>query len=156
MHSFSSPAISASHTFLLEPGTWLLHGNAIEQQSAPIDVKGKILVSWNRDEWFTMATRLIFPGSDQANIDMQFRGRLDPDGQRYTFVLQHTDLGRVEGEGWITPNSIIQRYWAINDRQRRTGFDTLQRLDDNQYRLSSGIMAGHYLISVIDAVIERA
>lgn len=155
MHSFSSPVISPRHTFLLEPGTWLLQGNAIEQQSAPITVKGKILVSWNRDEWFTMATRLIFPGSDQDNIDMQFRGRLNPDGQRYTFVLQHTDLGRVEGEGWITPNSIIQRYWAMNDRQRRTGFETLQRLEDNQYRLSSGIMAGHYLVSVIDAAIER-
>jgi hypothetical protein len=150
-----SPLLLVSHTFLLEPGTWLLQGNWIERQQQPTDVKGKTLISWNRDSWFTMATRLIFPGSTQENIDLQFRGRFDTDDRRYTFVLQHTSLGRVEGEGWIAPDSIIQRYWAIGDKQRRTGFETLHRVDDNKYLLSSGIMAGHYLISAMEATVER-
>lgn len=145
-----------SHSFLLEPGTWLLQGNWIERQSLPIDVKGKILVSWNRDMWFTMVQRLIFPSSEHDNVDLQFRGRFDADDRRYTFVLQHTVLGKVEGEGWIAPDSIIQRYWAIGDKQRRTGFETLHRVDDRKYLLSSGIMAGHYLISAMEATVDRA
>ena len=73
-----------------------------------------------------------------------------------TYVLQHTELGRVEGEGWIAPESIIQRYWALGDRQRRSGFETLYRVADDRYHFSSGIMAGHYLTSALEAIIERA
>jgi hypothetical protein len=144
-----------NHTFLLEPGAWLLQGNWIERTTPPIGVKGKILVSWNRDGWFTMAMRLIFPDTDREQIDIQSRGRFDADDRRYTFVLQHTQLGKVEGEGWIAPDSIIQRYWAINDKQRRTGFDTLHQLSDDKYLLSNGIMVGHYLNSAMDATVER-
>jgi hypothetical protein len=145
-----------NHTFLVEPGAWLLQGNWIERDAPPIDVKGKILVSWNRDDWFTMAQRLIYPTTEHDNIDLQFKGRFDTDDRRYTFVLQHTVLGKVEGEGWIAPDSIIQRYWAIGDKQRRTGFETLHRLNEDKYLLSSGIMAGHYLTSAMEATVERA
>jgi hypothetical protein len=145
-----------NHTFLMEPGTWMLQGNWLERNDLSIPVKGKILVSWNRDAWFTMAMRLIFPGSEEhAPIDFQFRGRFDQGDRRYTFVLQHTELGRVEGEGWIAPESIIQRYWALGDKQRRTGFETLHRLADDKYLWSSGIMSGHYLSSAMEATIER-
>jgi hypothetical protein len=121
----------------------------------PIGVKGKILVGWNRDDWFTMAMRLIFPETEREAIDFQYRGRFDQGDRRYTFVLQSTLLGRVEGEGWIAPDSVIQRYWAIDDKQRRTGFETLYQLADDRYLLSSGIMAGHYLTSAMEATLER-
>jgi hypothetical protein len=144
-----------SHTFLMEPGTWVLQGNWLERNGMPIGVKGKILVGWNRDDWFTMAMRLIFPDTERESIDFQYRGRFDQGDRRYTFVLQSTLLGRVEGEGWIAPDSVIQRYWAIDDKQRRTGFETLYQLADNRYLLSSGIMAGHYLTSAMEATLER-
>jgi hypothetical protein len=144
-----------SHTFLMEPGTWVLQGNWLERNGMPIGVKGKILVGWNRDDWFTMAMRLIFPETERESIDFQYRGRFDQGDRRYTFVLQSTLLGRVEGEGWIAPDSVIQRYWAIDDKQRRTGFETLYQLADDRYLLSSGIMAGHYLTSAMEATLER-
>jgi hypothetical protein len=144
-----------SHTFLMEPGTWALQGNWLERNGMPIGVKGKILVGWNRDDWFTMAMRLIFPETEREAIDFQYRGRFDQGDRRYTFVLQSTLLGRVEGEGWIAPDSVIQRYWAIDDKQRRTGFETLYQLADDRYLLSSGIMAGHYLTSAMEATLER-
>ncbi len=121
----------------------------------PITVKGRTLIAWSRDDWFTMVTKLIFPEAEMETISQQYRGRLDSDERQYTFVLQHSLLGRVEGEGWITPESIIQRYWVLGDRQRRTGFETLRRIDENQYYLSSGIMAGHYLTSAMEAILSR-
>jgi hypothetical protein len=121
----------------------------------PVLVKGRILIAWSRDDWFTMVTKLIFPEAQIETISQQYRGRLDTGERRYTFVLQHSLLGRVEGEGWIAPESIIQRYWVLNDRQRRTGFETLHRLANDQYYLSSGIMAGHYLTSAMEATLER-
>lgn len=144
-----------THTFLMEAGRWTLQGNWLERDGMPIVVKGKTLVGWGRDDWFTMVTKLVFPGSDREEISFQYRGRLDAGERQYTFVLQHSLLGRVEGEGWIAPDSIVQRYWVLGDRQRRSGFETLHRLDDGRYYLSSGIMAGHYLTSAMEATLER-
>lgn len=122
----------------------------------PVPVKGKIIITWSRDDWFNMVMRLVFADEDHENIDFQYRGRFDTGNQRYTYVLQHTELGRVEGEGWIAPDSIIQRYWALGDRQRRSGFETLYRVTDDRYHFSSGILAGHYLNSALEAIVERA
>ena len=95
----------------------------IEHNGVPITVKGKTLVSWNRTDWFGMVTKLLFPGGDREEIILQYRGHLNSDERQYTFILQHSELGRVEGEGWIAPQSIVQRYWVLGDeRLRRTGF----------------------------------
>jgi hypothetical protein len=144
-----------SHTFLLESGTWTLQGTWLDKGAMPVPVKGKIIITWSRDDWFNMVMRLVFADDDHENIDFQYRGRFDTGNQRYTYVLQHTELGRVEGEGWIAPDSIIQRYWALGDRQRRSGFETLYRVTDDRYHFSSGILAGHYLNSALEAIIER-
>ena len=143
------------HSFLVEPGRWSLKGNWLERDSLPVTVEGRILVAWSRDYWFTMATKLVFPNKELQDITLQYKGRLASSDRQYTFVLQHSFLGRVEGEGWVAPDSIVQRYWVLSDRQRRTGFETLYRLTPDQYHLSSGIMAGHYLINTMEAVIER-
>nr|WP_275994396.1 hypothetical protein [Argonema antarcticum] len=121
----------------------------------PVNVKGLTLVAWGRDNWFTMVTKLVFPDSDREEISLQYRGRLDAGERQYTFVLQHSLLGRVEGEGWIAQESIVQRYWVLGDRQRRSGFETLHRVNENQYYISSSILAGHYLTSTMEATLER-
>jgi hypothetical protein len=132
-----------------------MQGNWLERNGLPVSVAGKTLVAWSRDDWFTMVTKLAFPGSDREDLALQYRGRLDAGERQYTFVLQHSLLGRVEGEGWVAQDSIVQRYWVLGDRQRRSGFETLYRIDENKYYLSSGIMAGHYLTSTMEATVER-
>jgi len=144
-----------SHTFLIEAGRWTIEGSWLERDGMPITVKGKILIAWSRDNWFTMVTKLMFPGSEREDIALQYRGRLNAGERQYTFVLQHSVLGRVEGEGWIAPESIVQRYWVLGDRQRRTGFETLHKLGDSRYCISSSIMAGHYLNSTMEGHVER-
>jgi hypothetical protein len=37
-----------NHTFLLEPGRWVMQGNWLERNSLPIPLKGLTLVVWNR------------------------------------------------------------------------------------------------------------
>lgn len=144
-----------AHTFLLDSGRWVLQGSWLDRDAMPVSVKGKILVAWSRDDWFTMVTKLIFPSSDRDEISCQYRGRLNAGERQYTFVLQHSLLGRAEGEGWIAPESIVQRYWVLGDRQRRTGFETLHQLSLEKYCLSSSIMSGHYLTSTMEAIVER-
>lgn len=142
------------HTFLMESGKWSLSGHWLDRDQAAIPVEGKTIVAWSRENWFTMVTKLVFPDGDRPDISLQYRGRLDNERQ-YTFVLQHSDLGRVEGEGWIAMKSIVQRYWVLGDKQRRTGFDVSQQIDSNTYYLSSSIMAGHYLTSTMEVTMER-
>ncbi|UZQ55935.1 hypothetical protein OOK60_07705 [Trichothermofontia sichuanensis B231] len=145
-----------SHTFLLEPGRWLLQGNWLDRDGMPITIKGKTLVAWTRDNWFTMVTLLKFPGAARDDITFQYKGRLNLGERQYTFVLHHSELGRVEGEGWIAPASIVQRYWVLGDKQRRSGFETIHRVDDNTYFLASAVIeAGRNLISTMEATLER-
>ena len=147
---------SVAHTFLLEPGRWILQGSWLEGDGVPIAVKGQTIVAWRHDDWFTMVTMLVFPPEkDRKNITFQYKGRLNAGDWQYTFVLQHNELGRVEGQGWIAPESIVQRYWVLNDpQQRRTGFETLHRINDNAYYLSSAVMSRD-LISTMEATVER-
>ena len=144
-----------THTFLLEPGRWMLQGNWLERDGQPIAVKGRTMVAWGRDDdWFTLVTMLLFPETERENVTLQYRGRLSVGDRQYTFVLQHSELGRVEGEGWITPESIVQRYWVLDDPKRRTGFETLHRLDDKTYYLCNSVMSRN-LISTMEATLER-
>ncbi len=145
-----------AHTFLLEPGRWTLEGNWLERDGMPIIVKGRTLVAWNREDWFTMITKFVFPTTDRQEITFQYRGHLDGGERQYTFVLQHSEWGKVEGEGWISPETIVQRYWVLaNDRQRRSGFETLRRVTSDKYYLSSAIMFGNKLTSTMEATLER-
>lgn len=144
-----------AHSFLVEAGRWTLEGYWLERNQMPVLVQGRTLVAWSQENWFTMVTKLIFPDSEREEVAFQYRGRLDGEEQQYTYVLQHSQLGRVEGEGWVAPNSIIQRYWVLGDRQRRSGFETFYQIDSHTYHLSSGILAGHYLTSTMEAKLER-
>ncbi|BAT53967.1 hypothetical protein NOS3756_29310 [Nostoc sp. NIES-3756] len=143
------------HTFLLEPGRWTIQGSWLERNGLPINVKGMILVAWNRDNWFTMAAKLVFPGSDRPEMSLQYKGRLHQGERQYTFLLQHSILGQVEGEGWIGVETIVQRYWVMSDRHRRSGFETMHRISEDSYYLSSGVMSGHFLSSTMEASLER-
>lgn len=145
-----------THIFLLQPGRWVMEGNWLDRNGMPITVKGKTLVAWNRETWFNMVTKLMFPGGEREDITLQYRGRFDISDRVYSFVLQHSELGKVEGEGWIAPETIVQRYWVLGDpKQRRSGFDTLHRLDNGSYYQSSVILAGHYLSSAMEATLNR-
>ena len=131
----------------------------MERDQPPIAIRGKTLVAWSQDSWFSMVTKLIFPPqperSPKPEITLQYRGRLGAQDLRYTFVLQHSQLGQVEGEGWIAPDSIVQGFWALGDRERRHGFETMHRLNGDCYHLTSGIMVGHNLISTMDGTLTR-
>ncbi|MBR8828761.1 MAG: hypothetical protein DSM107014_12815 [Gomphosphaeria aponina SAG 52.96 = DSM 107014] len=144
-----------THTFLIDAGRWLLEGNWLERNQKPIPVKGGTIINWNEENWFTMVTNLVFPRSDRHDINFEYRGHLRSDQQPYTYVLKQSLLGRIEGEGWIAPQSIVHRYWLLSDKQRRHGFETFYIIDENTYHFASGIMAGQYLASTMEAILKR-
>lgn len=144
-----------SHSFLLEAGIWTIKGNWLERDRPAITVAGQTTVSWDRDNWFAIATKLIFPNSDREDISYQCQGRLGNDERYYTYVVKQSLLGRIEGEGWLSPDSIVQRYWVLEDRKRRTGFETFYRIDPQNYVLSSGLLSGYHLTNTMEAKIKR-
>ncbi|NCQ94358.1 MAG: hypothetical protein EWV41_05050 [Microcystis wesenbergii Mw_MB_S_20031200_S109] len=143
-----------THTFLLEPGRWKLEGSWLERDQMPIPIKGRLLIAWSQDNWFSLVSKLIFPDGEKEDIFFQYRGRLGTGKREYTFVLQQSILGQIEGEGWIGADTIIQRHWVLTD-SRRGGFETFYRINNNSYHLASGILNGHYLISTMEAILER-
>ncbi|MGL5874820.1 MAG: hypothetical protein ACRC2R_21055 [Xenococcaceae cyanobacterium] len=165
-----------THSFLMEAGTWQLQGNSIANNGVLRAIEGKTVITWKQDNWFSVKSTLDFVESTDestaqlkssvigtkrpdaattSSIAIKYRGHLDNKLQRYTYVLQHSLFGDVEGEGWICPNSIIQRYWVLGDRQKRNGFETFYRLNEDTYYFSGGILAGQYLNSTMEATLER-
>jgi hypothetical protein len=145
-----------AHTFLMQPGKWTLEGNWLERDARPIAIKGRTLVAWSKDNfWFTMVSKIGFSSDNRDELTLAYKGRIDPDERHFTFVLDHSELGRVEGEGLISPDAIVQRYWVLGDKRMRTGFQTFYRADENHYHLSGGLTAGQNLENMIDAVLIR-
>jgi hypothetical protein len=44
---------------------------------------------------------------------------------------------------------------VLSDRQRISGFETLRRIDNNNYHLTGGILGGHFLSTTMEANLER-
>ncbi len=144
-----------AHSFLIESGSWTIEGHWIERDGQSIPLRGKTLVSWGKDEWFVMVTKLIVEGGQYPDLIYRYKGRFENTTQRYSFVMEHSLLGKVEGEGWLAADSIVQRYWALKDPQRRSGFDTLYCIDRQTYHWSSAVISGHRLTSALEAKLSR-
>ncbi len=145
------------HTFLLEPGRWLLTGHLIDAGREPLPFTGQGLVKWDSSYWFHAILRMAFSqqDSDRPPLLLEYRGRVPDGSSTYSFGLQHGDLGRVEGEGWVTPATLTHRYWVLGDSQKRLGYESFFCVDDSHYCFSSGVMAGLKLMSSLEATLER-
>ena len=144
-----------AHSFLLEAGNWIIQGYLLKRNEGAIAVRGQTAVVWKQDNWFTISTRLILDANTEPEIQYKYRGHLDSNKKYYTYVLKHSVLGNIEGEGWIGQQSIIQCYWVVGATQRHTGFDTYYRLNEHTYHLSSAILAGHRVGSTMEATLKR-
>jgi hypothetical protein len=144
-----------SHTFLLESGSWIIRGHWLDSNQNLIPVTGGTIITWQDANWFTTITKLVFPESERQEIIYEYKGHLPSEQLQYTYVLKHTDLGKIEGEGWISLDSIVQRYWVLGDTRRRSGFETLFCIDESTYHLISGLMTGNHLSSTMEAILER-
>jgi hypothetical protein len=143
-----------AHTLLLQPGRWKSSGIWQEGNNPPLSLTGKTVVAWSVDNWFTMITKLILDNHEQ-DITWQYRGYLEPNASRYTFILTHSQMGKIEGEGWVGQESIIQRYWVLDDQQKRIGFEAFHRIDDNNYRLSHSSVCANRLNGLMELNFSR-
>ncbi len=158
--------MTVKHTFLLEPGRWTLEGLWCEANLTPLSIKGTVMISWNQPNWFCWHQQLKFPNtkqiseqnhlSKQCELTFVYQGYLAFPQNQYTFVLKHNILGNLEGNGWINSTWIIQRYWVLNDRKRRQGFETLYQESTGSYRLCSCLTYGHQIMSTLEATLVRS
>ncbi len=145
------------HSFFIDVGDWALSGKWLEPGQAPEIVKGRILITWSQDDWFTMATKLIFPESspNKVAITFQYRGKLAYGESHYTFVLQHSQWGRVEGVGWVGEQAIVKRFWVLGDPAKRGGFETYWQINPGQYAMTASYTSGNKNLSLLEATLTR-
>ena len=139
-----------THTFLLQPGRWNSCGTWQEGNKPPLTVTGKTVVAWSMDNWFTMITKLNIQGQSDRDITWRYRGYLEPNAQQYTFILTHSPMGKIEGEGWIGGKSVVQRYWVLDDQYKRTGFETFHQVDYQNYHLAHSFIDMNRLTSFME------
>jgi hypothetical protein len=151
---------STDHTFLMNDGRWKFQGHwLIHPENVCVPAQGKVMVVWSSDEWFSLVGKISRPAlytDDYTETTLQYRGHTAVSAQRqYTFVLQHSQYGQAEGEGWLMPDSIAQRFWILGDREKRIGLERFYRINDDHYIWSSSLMTGHSLISTLEGTLER-
>ena len=143
-----------THSFLLQPAKWSLQGKYLERDQHPFALEGTVTVVWKQESWFKIETKLLI--SELATeIVSKCKGHLDPSGKLYTYVLQHSILGNIEGEGHLGLDSIIQHYWVVGSTQRRLGFDTFYRLSESEYCFTSVILENHNLRNTMEAKLKQ-
>ncbi len=144
-----------THSFLLQSGKWDLQGRYLQKNQSPSMVQGFMDITWKEDNWFKIVSELSFEDQPQTKIISKSRGHLDTEIKSYTYVLQHSLLGNIEGEGWIGSQSIVQYYWIVAGNQNRTGFDTFSRLSEDTYALTSVVLERHNLNSTMEATLKH-
>ncbi len=159
--STPSSNLQDEHTFLVSNGRWTMHGHLLHRDGLLQPIHGKVMVVWNQDEWFTMVGQLAVPRQPNSNdpvqppITLQYRGRTGLASHQYTFMLQHSQLGQIEGEGWLLPDSIVQKFWILDDPERRTGLEQFYRVNGDRYHWACNLMTGRSLVCSLDATLER-
>jgi len=144
-----------THRFLLQSGTWDIKGHFLAKNQSPSVFQGIMDITWKEGNWFKIASELSFDDQTQPKILSKLRGHLDIERKSYTYVLQHSLLGNIEGEGWIGSQSIVQYYWIVAGNQHRTGFDTFSRLSEDTYALTSVVLERHNLNSTMEAILKH-
>ncbi len=144
-----------THTFLLQPGRWKSTGVWQEGNKPPLAVTGKTVVAWSMDNWFTMITKLSIENQSAPDITWQYRGYLEPDAQQYTFILNHSQMGKIEGEGWVGSVSLVHRYWVLDDQHKRNGFESFHQIDPNSYLLAHSSVQTNRLASLMELRLDR-
>ena len=155
----AKPAAAPHHTFLMAEGRWKLEGYwLLKPDGVPTPVHGRLIVAWNAEDWFDVVAKVsLTPGEEAVPFEettFQYRGHFSTADQ-YTFMLQHSQFGKIEGQGWMLPDSFVQRFWILGDRGNRTGMDRLYRIDAEQYHWSSSIINSHTLVSTMEVVLKR-
>ncbi|BAQ65360.1 hypothetical protein [Geminocystis sp. NIES-3709] len=144
-----------THTFLLEPSSWIIKGTWLDKNQTSYPFQGATIITWDQANWFSIKTKIVFPKSDRDGISYEYKGFLPAKKTQYTYVLKRSDFEKIEGEGWLSTDSIIQRYWVLGDNRRLNGFETFFRLDEDTYHLTSGMMAGNHLYNTLEGILER-
>lgn len=144
-----------THTFLLEPSSWIIKGTWLDKTQKPIPFQGATIITWDQSNWFSMKTKMVFPDHDRADISYEYKGFLPSHRSQYTYVLKRSDYEKIEGEGWLSTDSIIQRYWVLGDNRRLNGFETFFCIDEDTYHLTSAMMAGNHLYNTLEGILER-
>ncbi|MBE9221969.1 hypothetical protein IQ215_04585 [Cyanobacterium stanieri LEGE 03274] len=149
-----------SHTFLLQPSSWIIKGNVTDKNQIITPFKGATIIAWDQSSWFTMKTKLVFENNHSSsenahNLEFEYKGFLPNNKYSYSYVLKRSDFDKIEGEGWITKSSIIQRYWILGDSRRRSVLETMFQLDEDNYHFSSTMIAGNNMVNVTEGVFER-
>ncbi|HIK37718.1 MAG: hypothetical protein NZ901_03610 [Geminocystis sp.] len=152
-----------SHTFLLESGAWVLEGSWLDKAQVSVPCKGAIIIGWEEQSWFSLQMKLVFPQSmprygnfnKNPHITFHYKGNIATGRPQYAFVLKRSDVEKIEGEGWITDYSIIQRYWVLGSNMRLHGVETFYHLEENTYHLTSIMMTGNNLLYTLEAILQR-
>ncbi|BAQ60853.1 hypothetical protein GM3708_1259 [Geminocystis sp. NIES-3708] len=144
-----------THSFLLEPSSWIIKGTWLDKNQKSSSFKGATIITWDQTNWFLMKTKIVFPSGDRPDITFEYKGFLPNGKTQYAYVLKRNDFEKVEGEGWLSNDSIIQRYWVLGDNRRLNGFETYFCLDENTYHLTSGMMTGNNILNTWEGILER-
>jgi hypothetical protein len=126
----------------------------LEGDSPPIPIKGRTLIGWSQDGfWFTIASQLTFPDSDRVPYTLTSKGRFHKRDGNFSFYIDHSEIGRMEGVGWVNHQTITQQFRVLGSDPEVTGFEVLYQQAGDRYLLCRTMTKGNSMERVIEGTL---
>jgi len=127
----------------------------LEPASSPLPLQGRLLIGWSQDGfWFTIASQLTFPNTDRNPYTLTCKGRFSHNNRNFHFSMDHSEIGRMEGEGWINHQTIAQKFRVLGNNPELTGFEVLHQQASDRYLLCRTLFRGSSMERVIEATLS--
>ena len=141
------------HSYMFRPGRWAGKGmlSIIGGPSEPITME--MIVSQGGTGTITAHLEMDFKEANREG-GLEIIYTVSPNGSdTFKLVQNHSKLGRLEGTGAVTRRTILFTFQSPDGAY--SGFEAMERIDENHYHLRSALSLNGMPSSVLEAAVRR-
>jgi len=105
------------HTFLVEPGYWILHGKFSDEQHGTLPVQGEAHVTHSKEGAWLNDTVMRYKPPDHDAVEIKSSYNVMPfekDKDYTIWICDNKPVGRLVGKLVLADSSIISMYYSEN------------------------------------------
>ena len=141
------------HTYLFTPGRWGGKGKLSIIGGPTESINLEMIVSHSGTGTITAHLEVDFNEANRAGgVEMVYTINLE-DEESFSFVQYNSQLGELSGKGNTTASSILLTYQSEDGSYG--GFEALERIDEENYRLRGTLSLNGMPSSVLEAAFRR-
>lgn len=145
---------SNGHTYFFTPGRWGGKGKLSIIGGPTEQINLEMIISQSGTGIITAHMEVGFDDTTHGGgVELVYTIDADEQKENFSFVQYNSQLGELSGEGSTTAESIFLNY--CSDDGAYGGFESLERIDDHNYKLRGTLSLNGMPSSILEAAIKR-